>query len=120
MTNDHNRDDDTPRNPRLETSPELAAAGIGVAGLTADDLVTTAAACYSCAKVGHDAMRAGDTSMAPAQIAQLYQLAATWLRVVGNPSLGKDIAELEAIAADVIRQAAMGDLDRIRKTATSH
>lgn len=119
MTNDRN-DDDTPRNPRISRDPELAAHGLGAINLSVDDMLSTAAACFSCAQVGHDAMKNGDHGMAPAQVAQLYQLAATWLRVIGNPAMEADIAGLEATAADVIREAAMGDLDRIRKGATSH
>jgi hypothetical protein len=118
MTNNHNRDDDnTPRNPRINLDPALEAAGLGAINLSVDDMLSTAAACFSCARVGHDAMRAGDTSMAPAQIAQLYQLAACWLRVVGNPKMEADIRAMEATAADVIREAAAGDLDRIRRTS---
>ena len=120
MTNDHNRDDDTPRNPRISRDPKLEAAGLGAINLSVDDMLSTAAACFSCAKVGRDAMKRGERDVDAAQLAQLDQLAATWLRVVGNPAMDNDIAEMEAIAADVIREAAMGDLDRIRKTATSH
>lgn len=118
MTND--RDDDTPRNPRVQHNPKLAAAGFGELHLSVDDMLSTAAACYSVARSGHDALKAGDQGMTPAQVAQLYMLTATWLRVAGNPAMDADIAGIEKTAADVIREAAVGDLDRIRKAATAH
>lgn len=109
-----NRDDDTPRNPRIDNDPALAAVGLGAASLTADDLVTTAAACYATARAGH-----GKPEMTPQQVAQLYSLASTWLQIaMGGPS--EDTRRIDRLAADVIRQAAMGDLDRIRKATTSH
>ncbi len=115
MTNDHNdRDDDTPRNPRISLDPALEAAGLGAINLSVDDMLSTAAACFSCAQVGHDSLKAGNHDMQPTQIAQLYQLAATWLRILGNPKMEADIAGMERMAADVIREAAAGDLDRIR------
>ena len=118
MTN--RNDDDTPKNPRIDTDPALAAAGLGAVNLSVDDMLSTAAACYSVARIGHNHLKTGGGDMKPAQVAQLYQLAAIWLRVVGNPAMDKDITELERKAADVIREATAGDLDRIRKTATAH
>lgn len=116
MTN-RNDEDDTPKNPRVKAGP---APGLGALHLSADDMLSTAAACFSCARVGHDSIKAGHTDITPTQVAQLYQLAATWLRVLATPSMEQDIANMEQLAADVIREAAAGDLDRIRRTATAH
>lgn len=123
MANDRdNSDDGTPKNPRLPHVPDLEAQGLGALQLSSDDLLATAAACYSVAKSGHDNMLAGRAleGMGADYIAQLYQIGATWLRVLGGVGLTAQAERMEAAAADVIRKAAMGDLDRIRKTATAH
>jgi hypothetical protein len=115
MDDQANRDDDdTPHNPRIHSD---AVNGLGALHLSVDDVLSTAAACYSVAQMGRDHARKDDQVMSPAQIAQLFQLAATWIRVLGEPSMAADIADIERQAADVIRTAAAGDLDRIRRTA---
>lgn len=115
-----NNDDDKPTNHRLPHDPALAAQGLGRLEMSSDDLLATAAACYSVAKSGHDDIRAGRDQMGADHIAQLYQVGATWLRVMGSPGLVAQAEKMEALAADVIREAAAADLDRIRKTATNH
>lgn len=124
MTNDRdNNDDGTPRNHRIQNDPALAAQGLGALHLSSDDILATAAACYSVAKSGHEDFKAGrrrNDGMDADAIAQLYQIGATWLRVLGGPGLTAQAEKMEAAAAEVIRHAAMGDLDRIRKTASTH
>lgn len=123
MANDRDDNGDgTPKNPRLPHDPALAAQGLGRLEMSSDDLLATAAACYSVAKSSHEDLLAGRAleGMGADHIAQLYQIGATWLRVMGSPGLTAQAEKMEALAADVIREAAAADLDRIRKTATNH
>lgn len=121
MTNNSNRnDDDQPENHRLPNCPDLEAQGLSALSLSADDLLATAAACASIAKISRRALAAGETEITAATVAQLYQLAAVWLRVVGGAALTRDALQMERAASDVIRAAAAGDLERVRKTKAMH
>lgn len=109
-----NNDDDKPTNHRLPHDPALAAQGLGALHLSSDDLLATAAACAAVAKISRRALAEGETEITAATVAQLYQLAAVWLRVVGGAALTRDALQMERAASDVIREAAMGDLERVR------